>query len=115
MIERLIVLAVRRYVGGPARSWVFSAAAVLGYRFVRSRTGRREIVDIGGVGRGRKIVIEHVPETHATQLKAERTVKRAAKADHRQAKRQARAERRDRRRARRAARSERRAARSAAA
>lgn len=115
MIERLIVLAVRRYVGGPARSWVFSAVAVLGYRFVRGRMGRREIVEIGGVGKGRKIVIEHVPETHATQLKTERKVKRAAKADHRRARRRARVERRDRRKARRTARSERRATESATA
>ena len=101
MIERLIAWSVRRYLGGPARAWVFSSLAVLGYRFVKGRTGRRELVDIGKISTGDRIVIEAVPETHKAQIQAERRATRAAKAaarrarsERRRARRQARAERR---------------------
>lgn len=79
MIERLIRWGVPRYLGGPARSWVFTSLALAGYRLARGRTGKRELIDIGSVGKGQKIVIEQVSQTHTQQLKAEKQAKKAGK------------------------------------
>lgn len=92
-MERLIQWGVRRYVGGPGRSWLFTTVAVLGYRAVRSTTGRREIIDIGSVGKGQKIVIEHLPVTHRQQLKDAKVAKRSAKKEKRATKKENRVER----------------------
>ena len=98
-MERFIAWSVRRFVAGPARSWVFTSIAVLGYRFVRSATGRKEIVDVGNVGKGQKIIIEQLPVTHREQLKEEKLARRVAKRERRDARKDRRAERRARRRA----------------
>ncbi|MEM9890040.1 MAG: hypothetical protein AAF962_04190 [Actinomycetota bacterium] len=133
MIERLIRWGVPRYLGGPSRNWVFTSLALAGYRLARRGTGRRQIIDVGPVGTGKKIVIEHVPESHAQQIKGEKRAAKAAKRERRAAKKVRRGERRDerqtaradrkvrrherkdRRRRRRAERAERRAAKAAAA
>lgn len=94
MIERLIRWGVPRYLGGPGRSWVFSSFAIMGYRLMRSRSGKRELIDIGSVGKGQKIVIEHVSDSHAKQLKAEKRAKKVAKAEKKTVKKALRAERR---------------------
>ncbi len=98
MIERLIRWGVPRYLGGPSRSWVFTSVALLGYRLAKRSTGRREIIDIGSVGKGKQIVIDHVPDSHAKQLKGEKKAKKAAKRDKRAARKVRRVERRARRR-----------------
>jgi hypothetical protein len=84
MLRRLLLWGVRSYVGGPARSWVFTSAAMLLFRLVRSTTGRREIVDLSSVKPGQKIVIEHLPISHRRQI---RDFRRAKRADRRAAKR----------------------------
>lgn len=113
MIERLIRWGVPRYLGGPSRSWLFTSLALAGYRLAKRGTGRRQIVDVGPVGTGKKIVIEHVPETHAHQIKGEKRARRAAKRENRRAKKVRRGERRDERRTARAARQARRSERRA--
>ncbi len=87
-MERLIAFAVRRYLGGPGRSWLFTGLAVLGYRKIRASAGRRELIDIGKIPEGQKIVIEHLSETHADQLKAESGARREARSAKRTATRQ---------------------------
>jgi hypothetical protein len=84
-MERLIAFAVRRYLGGPDRAWLFSGLALLGYRGIRSVTGRRELIDVGKVGKGQKIVIDHLGETHASQIRAGKRQRRAARSIRRKA------------------------------
>ncbi|MCP3988694.1 MAG: hypothetical protein GY724_06460 [Actinomycetia bacterium] len=87
-MERLITFVVRRYFGGPGRSWLFTGLAVLGYRRIRATTGRRELIDVGKIPEGQKIVIEHLSETHAHQLKAEKRARREARSAKRTATRE---------------------------
>ncbi len=87
-MERLITFVVRRYFGGPGRSWLLTGIAVLGYRRIRSVTGRRELVDIGKIPKGQRIVIEHLPQTHADQLKADRQARRRVRSAKRAASRE---------------------------
>lgn len=99
MIQRLALAALRRYIGGPARSWVFTSLAVLGMRAARSVLGRREVVDVTKVKRGQLVVIEHLDISHKAQMremKAERKADRAAtKAGKRAAKQQKAADKAD--------------------
>ena len=113
-MERLIHWTVRRYLGGSKQAWLFPSLAVFGYRFARKQFGRKEIVDLGKVEKGKTIVIEHLDETHKQQLAAERVerreVKKAKRAQRRARRSAARAARRERRTARRTVRRERRQA-----
>lgn len=84
-MERLITFAVRRYLGGSGRSWLFAGLALMGYRGLRSVTGRRELIDVGKIDKGQKIVIEHLGETHASQIKAVRRERRATRSAKRKA------------------------------
>ena len=93
-MERLIRYGVRRFIGGPGRSWVVTSLAVLAFRFVRSTVGRREVVDVGGVARGQKIVIEHLAITHGEQLREEKQLKRAGKRTRKASRRAAKADKR---------------------
>ena len=93
-MERFISWGVRRYIGGPGRSWVFATVALLGYRLVRSVVGRRPVSHVAPVAKGEKVVIEHLPVTHGEQIKAERSQARAEKAERRLARKQARASKR---------------------
>lgn len=102
-MERIIQWGVRRYLGGPGRSWLFTTLAVFGYRAVRSAMGRKELVDVGGIGKGQKIVIEHLSVTHGQQLKEEKDERRTAKKAKRSARRSARSIKRVARRERRLA------------
>lgn len=77
MFRRLLVWGLRSYVGGPAKSWIFTSAALGLLRLVRSTTGRREIVDLSSVKPGQKIVIEHLPISHRRQMRDFRRTKRA--------------------------------------
>lgn len=102
-MERFILWGVRRYIGGPGRSWLFTTLAVFGYRVVRSTMGRKELVDVGGIGKGQRIVIEHLPVTHGEQLKEEKDERRSAKKAKRSARRSTRSVKRVARRERRLA------------
>ncbi len=97
MLARLVTLGVRGLVNGPARSWVFTSGALALMRFVRARTGRRELIDLSSSKPGDKFVIEHLDITHQEQIKQMKAEKRA---DKRQAKAAKRAERAARRAAR---------------
>lgn len=77
MFRRILVWAVRSYVGGPARSWVFTSGALLAIRVVRSVTGRREIVDLSSVKPGQTLIIEHLPISHKRQMRDLRHEKKA--------------------------------------
>lgn len=111
-MERLLRYAVNRYIGGPNRSWLYTSIAVLGYRFIRSTMTRKEIVEIGGVGRGQKLVIEHLPVTHAEQIKEEKKARKVERRQLKVEKRQLKTEKKVRRRERRAVRAEKRRVRS---
>lgn len=87
MLRRVLIWGVRSYVGGPAKSWVFTSAALGLYRLVRSVRGRREIVDLSSIKPGQKIVIEHLPISHKKQI---REFRRTGRAERRAAKRAAR-------------------------
>ena len=83
MIERLIVWGIGRAVCGPGRGWIWTALAVRGLRMVRSTTGRREVVDIGKLKPGERVVIEHREISHGKQIKQ---FKAQAKAEKRERK-----------------------------
>lgn len=90
-MERLIQWVVRRYVGGPGRSWVYTTLAIFGFRAVRRTFGRKELIDVGPVGKGDKIIIEQLSVTHKQQLRAEKAARREAKKAKRVARRERRA------------------------
>lgn len=85
MVRRAIFWAVRSYIGGPARSWVFTSAAMLLFRLVQRSTGRRELIDISPIKPGQTVLIEHLPISHKRQLKDFRREKRAARRSRRNA------------------------------
>lgn len=68
-MQRIIFWLVRRYIGAPGRSWVFTAAAALLMRLVRSTVGRRQTLDLSDVKPGDKVVIEHLPISHKQQIR----------------------------------------------
>ena len=118
-MQRAVIWAIRRYTGGPGRSWVWTSLALLGLRVVRSATGRRELIDISSVKPGQQIVIEHHTISHGKQIKqfkAEKKVAdRAARAERKSAKRAAREAKRVADQEKRAAREAKRAAKAARA
>ena len=60
---------VRSYIGGPARSWIFTSGAMLVFRLAKSVLGRRELIDISDVKPGQTLLIEHLPISHERQMK----------------------------------------------
>lgn len=79
MLGRLALWALRRYVGGPANSWIFTSGAILLYRMVRRNTGRRELIDLSSTKPGDSILIEHLPISHRRQMRDFRRDKRRDK------------------------------------
>ncbi len=79
MLKRAVTWAVRSYVGGPARSWVFSSVALGLIRLVTKTTGRREVVDLSSIKPGQKVVIEHLDISHKKQIKQIKKDKKRAK------------------------------------
>lgn len=79
MFGRMALWALRRYVGGPANSWIFTSAAIFLYRLVRSNTGRRELIDLSATKPGDSILIEHLPISHRRQMKDMRRERRRDK------------------------------------
>lgn len=93
MIERALVLLIGRYIKGPARSWIYTSLGLMALRFLRSKIGSREVVELTASKPGDRIVIEHLGVDHKTQIrqlaaiakrdrKAEKKLARAAKRDH---------------------------------
>lgn len=91
MFSRLLTFAVRSFVRGPGKSWLFTSGALGLVRFARNRMGRRQVIDLSSTKPGDRIVIEHLPVTHEEQIKAGKVAKRqrrqAQKSDKRAAKR----------------------------
>lgn len=85
MLKRLVIMAVRSYIGGPAKSWVFTSGAMLAIRMVRSVTGRRELIDISDVKPGQTLLIEHLPISHKRQIKDIKRSKRQERKARRKA------------------------------
>ena len=83
MLTKLFKFAVGKGIGGPARSWIFTSGFMALFRFARSRTGRREVIDLSATKPGDKIVIEHLDITHKEQIKQ---IKGQKKSDKRRAK-----------------------------
>lgn len=94
MLSRIVKLAVRSFVNGPAKSWIFTSGALGVLRLVRKQTGRREVLDLSRTKPGDKIIIEHLPITHKEQIHnfkvAKKADKQAAKAATKKAKRERR-------------------------
>lgn len=78
MLQRLIQLAIRSYVRGPARSWLYTSVALWLLGKVRSTVGRQELVDVSALKPGETIVIENLDVSHRRQI---RQLKKSAKAE----------------------------------
>ncbi len=76
MLVRLVLWGLRRYIGGPAKSWVFTTAAMFLWRLVRTNTGRQELIDLSSTKPGDVLLIEHLPISHKRQIKDIRKEKR---------------------------------------
>jgi hypothetical protein len=72
MLQRLFVWAIRAYIRGPARSWVYTSLALLGLRTVRRITGRRPVTETLKVKPGQTVTIEQLGVSHRTQIKEEK-------------------------------------------
>ncbi len=71
-------MAIRSYVGGPARSWLYTSAALWLFRKVQSTVGRQELVDMSSLKPGETIVITNLDVSHKRQI---RDLRRTAKAE----------------------------------
>jgi len=91
MVNRLVIWVVRSYVGGPAKSWIFTSLALRLVKLARSAMGRRPLVDVSRIRPGETIVIEQLSISHEQQMKNMKQQRRQAKRD---AKREGRAARR---------------------
>ena len=87
MFRRLAMWGIRAYIGGPAKSWVFTSAALLAIRLVKSVGGRKELIDLSSTKPGDTILIEHLPISHKRQIKQMKKEKRALKRERRAASR----------------------------
>lgn len=101
MIQRFLIWAVSRYLGGEKSSSLVASGVTLLIKTVKSVTGRRELVDVGKVKPGQRIVIEHLHVTHKKQIRSMKAEQKALKRAERSAAAEARALRRAQRRARR--------------
>lgn len=91
MLRRLLTLGVRSYVGGPAKSWVFTSAAAMLFRLITKATSKKEIIDLSNTKPGDRIVIEHLDITHKQQIKGQKRVKKSDKVLLKEAKREKKA------------------------
>lgn len=79
MLQRFLVWAVRSYVRGPGRSWVYTSLALWMLRLVRRVTGRRPVVERLQVSPGQNITIDHLQVSHRTQIKDEKRARRRSR------------------------------------
>lgn len=84
MFRRLLTFAVRSYVRGPARSWIFTSGAMLLWRAVTRAGGKKEIIDLSRTKPGDRYVIEHLDITHKQQIKDLKRSRRADKLSNKQ-------------------------------
>lgn len=78
MLQRLLVWAVRTYVRGPGRSWLYTSFALMLLRLVRRVTGRRPIVERLSVSPGQNLTVDHLEISHRSQIKEEKRERRLA-------------------------------------
>jgi hypothetical protein len=78
MIQRLVVWLLRRYLGGPARSWVLTSAVVLGWRALRRVTGRRPVVERIRIAGGDHLTVDQLAISHKRQMRQLRAERRRA-------------------------------------
>jgi hypothetical protein len=79
MMQRLIIWAVRSYIRGPARSWIYTSLALGGIGLVRRLTGRRPVVETLSVAPGQTITIQQLEISHRRQIAELRRDRRRAK------------------------------------
>ena len=79
MLQRLLLWGVRAYIRGPARSWLYTSAALWALRFVRRATGRRPVVETLAVAPGQTVLIEHLEISHKRQIKELKRSRRLAR------------------------------------
>ena len=92
MLERIVLWAANRYVGGPARSWLYASAGIIVLRWMRTHLGRRRVVEMRPLRVGERIVIEQLPISHQRQIKELKAERRAERKAARRAARSARRE-----------------------
>jgi hypothetical protein len=92
MVERLVLWAANRYVGGPARSWIYASVAIVVLRWMRSKLGRQRVVELRPLRVGERIVIEQLPISHQRQIKEQKSERRTERRAARRAARSARRE-----------------------
>ncbi len=80
MFRRILSLAVRSYVRGPARSWIFTSGAMLLLRSIKRVTQKSEVIDLSRSKPGDRFVIEHLDVTHKQQMKDQKRARKADKA-----------------------------------
>ena len=80
MFRRILSLAVRSYVRGPARSWVFTSGAMLLLRAIKRVTRKSDVIDLSRSKPGDRFVIEHLDVTHKQQMKDQKRARKADKA-----------------------------------
>jgi 1-acyl-sn-glycerol-3-phosphate acyltransferase len=79
MFQRLLVWAVRSYVRGPGRSWIYTSLALWLVRLVRRVTGRRPVVERLSVSPGQNLTIDHLQVTHRAQIKDEKRARKRSR------------------------------------
>lgn len=79
MFQRILTWAIRSYVRGPGRSWVYTTLALGLLRFVRRVTGRRPVVETLSVGDGQTLSVEGLEISHRKQIRDQRRERRLAR------------------------------------
>ncbi len=79
MVQRFLVWAVRSYVRGPGRSWIYTSLALWLVRLVRRVTGRRPVVERLSVSPGQNLTIDHLQISHRSQIKDEKRAKKRSR------------------------------------
>lgn len=86
MLTKLMSWGLRRYIRGPAQSWIFTSGALLLLRTLTSATKPRAVVDVSSTKPGDRLVIEHLNVTHGEQAKEIKRARKASKKDEKAAK-----------------------------
>lgn len=79
MSRRLLLWAVRSFVGAGSNSWVYTSATLLGLRMADSVRGRRAVVERLSIPPGHVVVVDHLRISHKQQIKDMKRAKRQAK------------------------------------
>ncbi len=79
MMQRLLLWAVRSYIGAGSNAWIYTSAAQLGLRMVRSVRGRRWVVERLSIAPGQIVMIDHLRISHKQQMKDIKREKKQSK------------------------------------